>query len=61
MSEKEKIEKSLDALKKGVESLPSGNLKDDAEGAIRFLSQVLGGGGNPTPQIGSCFGALVIQ
>ncbi len=47
MSQKQKIEKSLDALRKGIESLPSGDLKDDAEGAVNFLSRVLGRGPQP--------------
>ncbi len=52
MSQKQKIEKSLDTLRKGIESLPSGDLKEDAEGAVSFLSRILGGG--PQPLIISC-------
>ncbi len=59
MTEKEKIEKSLDALKKGIESLPSGNLKEDAEGAVHFLSRILGGG--PQPMIWQCPGSYRID
>ncbi len=54
MSQKQKIERSLDALRKGIESLPSGDLKEDAEGAVSFLSRILGG--CPQPLIISCPG-----
>ncbi len=59
MSKKEKIEKSLIALKKSIESLPDGDLKEDAEGAIKFLSQVVGGA--PVPYVISCFGVPVAE
>ncbi len=58
MSQKQKIEKSLDALRKGIESLPSGNLKEEAEGAVNFLSRILGGG--PKPLIMECPGSIWI-
>ncbi len=48
MSQKRKIKKSLEALKEGIESLPSGDLKENAEGALHFLSRILGGGPQPT-------------
>ncbi len=59
MSKKEKIEKSLDVLRKSIASMPSGDLKEDSEGALKFLSHVLGG--NPSPTVISCQGQYIVE
>lgn len=54
MSKDEKIRKSIDVLKNGINSLPEGELREDLEGAVNFLSRIFGGGENPIPKIIRC-------
>lgn len=52
------VQKSLEALKAAVKSLPAGDLKKRAEGAVRYLSSTFKGERQPGGGI-SCPGGRV--
>jgi len=55
------VKKSLEELRAAVKTLPSGDLKKRAEGAIRYLSQTFKGEPQPLKGIGCPGGRLIIS
>jgi hypothetical protein len=53
------VKKCIEVLKEAVKAMPSGDLKEKAEGALRYLSRTIKG--EPQPQRGmGCPGASLI-
>lgn len=55
------VKKCIEVLKEAVKAMPSGDLKEKAEGALRYLSRTIKGEPQPGKGIGCPGSSLIIK